>query len=113
MLYRFLDFEVDSEQYAITRQSCPVRIEPRVFDLIIYLIRERRRMVTRQEILEQLWRHQTVSLSVLTRAVCLARKALNSSNSIRTVHARGYQWVTPVTVLGVQAEYFPDTGPQG
>jgi DNA-binding winged helix-turn-helix (wHTH) protein len=109
MLYRFLDVEVDSERYAITRQNCPVRVEPRVLEVIIYLIRERARMITRQELLEQLWCHQTVSPSVLTRAVCLARRALNSPESIRTVHARGYEWVTPVSVLGLP---MPDRDPR-
>jgi DNA-binding winged helix-turn-helix (wHTH) protein len=109
MLYRFLDVEVDSERYAMTRQDYPVRVEPRVFELIIYLIRERARMVSRQELLEQLWCHQTVSPSVLTRAVCLARRAVDSPKSIRTVHARGYQWVTPVTVFGLPR---PDLDPR-
>jgi DNA-binding winged helix-turn-helix (wHTH) protein len=100
MLYRFLDVEIDSERYVLARQNCPVRVEPRVLDLIIYMVRQRARMVTRQELLAEVWCHQAVSPSVLARAICLARKAINCSKSIRTVHARGYQWVTPVTMFG-------------
>jgi DNA-binding winged helix-turn-helix (wHTH) protein len=98
LVYRIADIELDPYQFALLRNGVARPIEPKVLELIVFLIIQRPRMVPREEVMSQLWRGHFVSASVLTRAVCLARKALGNQQSIRTIHARGYQWVASVIV---------------
>lgn len=72
-----------------------MKVEPRVLDLLLVLISHRDRVVTKSELLQQVWRGVAVSPSVLHRSVCVARQTLGDSSAIRTVHARGYQWAGP------------------
>jgi DNA-binding winged helix-turn-helix (wHTH) protein len=53
-------------------------------------------MVPRAELLERVWGGTAVGASSLARCVCLARRLLGEAGAIRTVHARGYQWVLPI-----------------
>ena len=95
MVYRFLNIDIDSARFALRRSSAPIKLEPRVLELIIFLIERRHRMVSSKELLEEVWRHQAIGPSVLPRAICLARKALGAPEAIQTVHARGYRWGRP------------------
>jgi len=71
-----------------------------VFDLLAVLIRERRRVVPKEELLDTVWGNRFVSESALTRRVKAARQAIGDDGRgqrlIRTVHGRGYQFVAPV-----------------
>jgi len=53
MLYCFLDCELDDTLYQLRRDSKPVDIEPRVFDVLVYLIQYRDRLVTKDELLDK------------------------------------------------------------
>lgn len=76
-------------------------MEPQVFDLLAVLIRERRRVVPKEELLDTVWGSRFVSESALTSRVKAARQAIGDDGRgqrlIRTVHGRGYQFVAPVT----------------
>lgn len=100
MLYRLTDVEVDCDRFLLLRKNQPVRVQPKVLELIIFLIEQRQRMVTRQELLRVIWNNRIVVPSVLPRAICLAREALGRE-SIRTVHGRGYQWTAPVELIAI------------
>jgi DNA-binding winged helix-turn-helix (wHTH) protein len=111
LIYRFQNAEIDCDQFVVRLHGLRVELEPRVLDLIVYLIGQRHRMVPRQELIAHVWNHQTVGSSVLTRAVCLARKALGCGTTIRTVHTRGYQWMTPVGTISNVSPRRPAHGP--
>jgi DNA-binding winged helix-turn-helix (wHTH) protein len=96
MRVAFLDWVLDSEVYALSRNGRRVAIEPRVFDLIAYLIAQRGRLVPKIELLQNVWNGVRVSPSALNRCICLARQLIGDPSVIRTVHGRGYQWATPV-----------------
>jgi DNA-binding winged helix-turn-helix (wHTH) protein len=100
MVYRFLNIDIDRARFALMRGSVPIKLEPRVLELIIYLIERRHRMVSTKELLAEVWSHQAIGPSVLQRAICLARKALDAPEAIQTIHARGYRWGTPVDTIG-------------
>lgn len=76
-------------------------IEPQVFDLLVYLIENRERVVTRDELLENLWKGRIVSESALNGRLKQARKVVGDDgkqqNIIKTIHRRGYQFVSPVS----------------
>jgi DNA-binding winged helix-turn-helix (wHTH) protein len=92
MRYTFQNVEIDDTCFAIWRNGVFIASEPRILEFIFYLVRNRDRMVSKRELLEQVWRQPSISESVLTRAACLARKLLGNSALIRTVYGRGYQW---------------------
>jgi DNA-binding winged helix-turn-helix (wHTH) protein len=71
-----------------------VSIEPLVFDLLVYLIEHRERLVSREELLENLWKGKVVTDSALGARLKDVRKAAGDSGSkqavIKTIHGRGY-----------------------
>ncbi len=102
MIVAFGDFELDGGLYQLRRGGEVVRLEPKVFDVLAYLVRQRERVVAKDELLEKLWPGEFVSESVLPRCITAARKALGDSSTgqtiIQTVHGRGYRFVAPVQV---------------
>jgi DNA-binding winged helix-turn-helix (wHTH) protein/tetratricopeptide (TPR) repeat protein len=101
IIYRFGAFELDVDQYELRREGVALRVEPRVLDLLIFLIRNRDRAVSKAELLESVWNARFISDSALTRCVLQARKAIaaegGTDEAIRTIHRRGYRFVAPVT----------------
>ncbi len=77
-----------------------VAVEPKVFDLLVHLIRHRDRVLTREELFQAVWDGREVSDATLSNHVRSARKALGDSGelqqTIQTVRGRGYQFVAPV-----------------
>jgi len=100
VLYRFNNIEVDLSQYEIRENGQPLAVEPKVFDLIIYLIKHRVRLVSRDELFEQIWDGRIVSDTSLSNHVKSARKILgddgNLQQVIKTVRSRGYQFIANI-----------------
>lgn len=101
MTYRFADCELDEHLYQLRRSGTPVALEPKVFDLLAYLIQHHERVVPKDELLDKLWPGQVVSETALTQCVMAARKAVgddgNRQHTIKTQHGRGYRFVAPLT----------------
>jgi DNA-binding winged helix-turn-helix (wHTH) protein len=74
-----------------------VHVEPQVFDVLAYLIGHRDRVVSKEELLDEIWGDQFVSESALTSRIKSARRAVGDDGRaqryIRNVHGRGYQFV--------------------
>jgi TolB-like protein len=103
MIYVFDDFELDLDR-AELRQEGEVRpVEPQVFALIALLIDHRDRLVTREEILETIWKRRIVSDSALTSRIKSARRVLGddgqSQRYIKTVHGKGLRFIADVDIL--------------
>lgn len=107
MPIRFRDFELDEDLYVLRRSGRPVRLRPKVFDLLAHLVRHRARVVRRDELIEAVWGHTAVGPGSLSGLVNELRHVLGESagdsTSIRTVHARGYQFVAPVAPASAPA----------
>ncbi|MBY0402225.1 winged helix-turn-helix domain-containing protein [Myxococcota bacterium] len=100
MRLRFGDFLLDDDAFRLQRSGCAVALRRKVFDLLVVLVRERERVVPREELVARLWSTTTVGSGSLSGLVNELRTALGEGghgpSSIRTVHARGYQFVAPV-----------------
>jgi DNA-binding winged helix-turn-helix (wHTH) protein/tetratricopeptide (TPR) repeat protein len=98
---RFGDFELSVERVELRRDGEPVAVEPQVFDVLAYLVRNRDRVVPKTELLDQVWGDRFVSESALTSRIKSARRAIGDTGreqrAIKTVHGRGYRFVLPVT----------------
>jgi DNA-binding winged helix-turn-helix (wHTH) protein/tetratricopeptide (TPR) repeat protein len=103
MIYRLSDFELDSRLFELRRGGVPVKLEPRVYDVLAFLIAHRDRVVTMRELHEALWPGEFVTDSAVTRCIREARRALGDTGdeqrAIRTVHGRGYRFVADVVEL--------------
>jgi TolB-like protein/DNA-binding winged helix-turn-helix (wHTH) protein/Tfp pilus assembly protein PilF len=101
MPYRFDAFELDDRLYQLRRAGKPIKLEPKVFDVLAYLLHHRDRVVAKDELLEKLWPDQVVSETALTRCIATARKAVRDDGVkqkvIETQHGRGYRFIATVT----------------
>lgn len=97
MNYVFADFELDADRAELRRGGQPLRIEPQVFDLLKLLVSARDRVVSRDEIFEEIWGNRIVSDAALSSRIRDARKALGDDGTtqrfIRTVQRRGLRFV--------------------
>lgn len=105
MWFRFADHELDVARRELRRNGEPVALEPQVFDLLVYLVRNRDRVVTKDDLIGSVWGGRIVSDSTLTSRINAARKAVGDSGAaqrlIRTVPRKGIRFVGHVT--GAQA----------
>ncbi len=106
-LLKFLDYELDLAARELRRDGEAVALEPRVFDLLAWLIEQRHRAVDKDEIQDAVWTGMIVSETALTRAIMKARRAVGDSADqqavIRTVHGHGYQFVAELEQPGAPA----------
>ena len=97
MIYRLGDIEVDTSNFRLSENGSTIAVEPQVFDLIVYLIANRDRLVTREELFDNLWTGRVVSDTSLSNHIKSARKALGDDGKkqlvIKTIHGRGYQFI--------------------
>src|SRR5499433_3293905 len=101
MIYIFEAYEFDTDRRVLRRAEMPVDLEPKVFDLLAYLIQHHDQFVSREKLYAQLWSQQFVSEAALTYCISEARKAVGDNGRaqrvIKTVHGRGYRFIAPVT----------------
>ena len=94
-IHRFGPCEIDEAQRALTAHGREIRVQPRVFDLLCYLVRHRSRVVSKDELLDVLWPGTVVVDNALQRAVSLARAALADAglpDAVRTYPRHGYRF---------------------
>jgi DNA-binding winged helix-turn-helix (wHTH) protein/tetratricopeptide (TPR) repeat protein len=97
MIYRFGECEVDTKLLELRRDGEVRQMDPLGFDLLVYLIENRDRVVTRDELLDALWPGKVVTDSALSSRLKSVRSAVGDTGSsqriIKTVHGRGYRFV--------------------
>ncbi len=100
MPFQFEDFVLDPDRRELRRADALIAVEPQVFDLINYLVRDRERVVTKDDLLDAIWNGRVVSESTLTSRINAARRALDDSGEeqrlIRTVARKGFRFVGAV-----------------
>ncbi len=101
MIYGFEQYELDTSLYEFRKDGELVPLEPKVFDVLVYLIERRERVVTKEELFEKLWPGQHITEATLNHAVMSARKATGDSGRsqrvIQTLRGRGYRFVATLS----------------
>jgi TolB-like protein len=96
----FEDYVLDIERRELRRGAKPISVGPQVFDLLVYLIRNRDRVLSKDDLSQAIWGGRIVSESTLTSLVNLLRKTIGDSGEeqrlIRTVPRRGLRFVGDV-----------------
>jgi DNA-binding winged helix-turn-helix (wHTH) protein len=106
MPFFFEDQVLDPVRRELSREGQPIMVEPKVFDLLIYLVENRERLVTKDDLIAGVWGGRIVSDSALTSAINAARTAIGdngrSQRLIRTSARKGFRFVGAVSMLDVQ-----------
>jgi DNA-binding winged helix-turn-helix (wHTH) protein len=100
LLYSFEDFSLDTARRELRRGGSPIALQPQVFDLLEYAIRNRGRVVSKDDLLAAVWNGRIVSESTLSTRINAARNAIGDSGDeqrlIRTAHGKGIRFVGAV-----------------
>jgi TolB-like protein len=100
VLARFGAYALDTERRELKRADELVPIEPQVFDVLVFLIENKERVVSKNDLVASVWRGRTVSESTLTSRINGARRAIGDSGEqqtlIRTIARKGFRFVAEV-----------------
>jgi class 3 adenylate cyclase/tetratricopeptide (TPR) repeat protein len=100
MPYNFGAYRFDPARYELTHAGMPVPLRPKGCELLAYLLAHRNHVVSKEELLAQLWPGQYVGDAVLHACVLAVRKALHDTGRapslLHAVRGRGYRFVAPV-----------------
>jgi TolB-like protein/DNA-binding winged helix-turn-helix (wHTH) protein/Tfp pilus assembly protein PilF len=95
--FRFNDVEIYIAQQELWRAGKIVHVEPQVFDLLVHLVRNRDRVVSKDELIEAIWQGRIISETALSSCISAARRAVGDNGDhqflIRTLHKRGFRFV--------------------
>jgi TolB-like protein len=100
MRFIFADYVLDTDRRELRRGPDLVAVAPQAFDLLHFLIRNRHRVVSKDDLITAIWRRRVVSDSALTTRINVARNAIGDSagrqRTIKTLPRRGFRFVGPV-----------------
>ena len=100
MLYIFEDYALDADRRELLKADRQIAVQPQVFDVLAFLIANRGRVVSKDEIIESVWDGRVVSESTLTSRINAARTALGDSGEeqrlIRTASRKGFRFIGAV-----------------
>ena len=115
MQFLFEDHTLDVGRRELRRGSESIAVEPQVFDLLVYLVRNCDRVVSKDDLIASVWGGRIVSDSTLTSRINAARKALGDSGEdqklIRTISRKGFRFVGVVQMQPVGAGLVEPSGP--
>src|SRR6202167_749916 len=100
--YRFGPFVLDPARRTLSRADSPVSLTPKAFDVLLFLVQNPNRLVTKEELLQAVWGDTVVEEGNLTQYISHLRKALGDDSEdtrlIVTIARKGYQFTARVTV---------------
>src|SRR5579863_378475 len=101
-LYRFGQFVLDSRRRTLSHADSPISLTPKAFDVLLFLVRNPNRLVTKEELLQAVWGDTFVEEGNLTQYIYNLRKALGDNSEdarlIVTIARKGYQFTADLTV---------------
>ena len=111
MQFLFADHTLDTDTRELRRGGRPIAVQPQVFDLLVYLVENRDRVVSKDDLLGALWGGRALADSTLATHVNAARRAIGDSgeeqNLIRTIARKGLRFVGEVQAVAASHEPAP------
>lgn len=112
MKFIFVDHVLDTERRELRRGSNAISVEPQVFDLLVHLLKNRERVVGKEDLIASVWGGRSVSDSTLTSRINAARKAIGDSGEgqrlIKTISRKGIRFIGGVQERSIDRELAPD-----
>ncbi len=114
-VFRFGPFSLNEGTRSFFEGESRVDLPPRYFDLLVFLIEKRDRVVTKEDLYERIWKDEIVTEGAIAQGVRFIRRSLRddarSPRFIRTVSKFGYQWIGVMSEgWGVEATPAPPAG---
>jgi DNA-binding winged helix-turn-helix (wHTH) protein/Flp pilus assembly protein TadD/TolB-like protein len=118
-IFQFGEFQLDVRAHSLRREKAIVPLSSRAFDVLLYFVQNPGKVLTRDELLKNVWAGSFVDENSLAQSISALRRALEEkpgdNNFIVTLPGRGYQFVSPVQVVtsekeNAQTEEAPSTG---
>ena len=107
MIYAFAEFELDEARGELRRAGALLPLEPKPFAVLRHLVRHRKRVVSKQELIRRVWPDVVVAEDSLSAAVRRVRRVLRDTGAeqrfIHTLRGRGFRFVAPVQEISSQA----------
>jgi DNA-binding winged helix-turn-helix (wHTH) protein/tetratricopeptide (TPR) repeat protein len=104
-LYRFAEFVLDPAKRTLSRAGSPISLTPKAFDVLLFLVQNPNRLVTKEELLQAVWGDTFVEEGNLTQYISLLRKALGDNSDdprlIATIARKGYELTADVAAAEV------------
>jgi Tol biopolymer transport system component/DNA-binding winged helix-turn-helix (wHTH) protein len=101
-VFRFADVEVREREFRLTKAGEVLPVEPKAFRVLLFLLRNPQKLITKEELLDAVWSDAAVSENSLARAIALLRRQLGDDihepRYIATVPTVGYRFLSPVEV---------------
>src|SRR5687767_4883684 len=108
MIYTFDEFELDLATVELRVDGEVQSVEPQVFALLVLLVENSERLVSKDEIIEKVWDGRIVSDAAVASRIKSLRQALGddgkSQQFVRTIHGQGYRFVAPARASRGAAE---------
>ena len=112
-LYEFANFSLDPQNRVLRRSGATVPLTPKAFDLLLVLVQNAGRIVSKDDLMKAVWPDSFVEESNLTQTVFMVRKVLDETANrryIQTVQGQGYRFLVPVKEATLEG---PDGEPPG
>lgn len=97
MRFRFENHELDGELRELTRDGVQIPLQPQVFDLLLFLVEQRDRLVSKDDLIGKVWGNRAISDSALNSRINAARVAIGddgkTQKAIRTVPRKGFRFI--------------------
>lgn len=97
VIYSFDDYRIDTARFEIAHGGQVLAVEPQVLEVLIMLIDKRDHVVSRDELLEKIWKGRVVSDTTLSSRIKTARQVIGDDGTrqdyIKTIHGRGFRFV--------------------
>lgn len=108
MIYEFGDVRIDGQLREITRSGDPVSVQPQVLDLLLFLVSNPDRVVSKDELIDAVWEGRAITDSALNARINAARKVVGDTGEtqtiIKTVPRKGYRFVANISDGSAPAE---------
>jgi len=102
-IYQFGEFRMDALSRTLRRQAEIIPLNFRAFDVLLYMVQNQGRALTRDELIKNVWHDTFVDENSLAQSITVLRRALDEkpgdNRYIVTLPGRGYQFVSPVTAI--------------
>src|SRR5919197_4614965 len=102
MIYTFGVCVLDTHLHVLARAGQPIKLRPKAFEVLVYLVEHHDRMVSKDELCAQVWPNQFISDATLGSTIRAVRQAIGDTGEaqqlIQTVQGYGYRFVATVTV---------------
>ncbi len=110
LIFRFADVEAHEREFSLIRAGETFPVEPKAFRVLLILLRNPKKLIPKEELLNAVWGDAAVTENSLTRAIALLRRLLGDDarepKFIETVTSVGYRWLCPVVaeeILGADS----------